>query len=598
MSLGVVHLRALLLTSLSVAACVPPEARRLQRAVEPALVATPSEGIHIVRTKSGGRALPVELGWVSVGLGYGAEGYSVGGFGVGGGGLGGRGRGGARVSIGARGGGVELAGDEGSSFDGGDRERSAFAWAEVALPYRLGPPARFEGRADASVGPVVETRGDLLSTFAVDVDTAAYSIARRTIASGRLPEPTMVRVEELVNYFRYDYEPPTEGRGLFSIAADGARSPANPGEHLLRIGLQARVVEDVDRLPANVVFLVDTSCSMTSGDKLPLAKASMMVALEHLAPHDHVAITTYAGGVSLVLPPTPARERARIAAAIAGLSNGGGTAMASGLELAYVQAAKLLGPDTITRIIVLSDGDANIGATKPEDMLATVASYVSEGVKLSTIGFGDGNYRDATMEQLANRGNGNYYYVDTMTQARRVFGRDLTKMLQDVAEDVKIQVELDPAAVRSYRLVGYENRAIADEDFRDDRVDAGEIGAGHQVTAIYALSLEPGARRGRLATVRVRAKRPLGRTAKEVAVHVPVGLVDRSFDAAPDDLRVAIAVMGAAELLRKSPHARGWSYGRVLELLARTTVAEDADRQELLALVEGARRLSPGSERR
>jgi Ca-activated chloride channel homolog len=448
----------------------------------------------------------------------------------------------------------------------------------------------FSGRERTFNAPT-RTEEDRLSTFAIDVDTAAYSIARRSLLANQMPNASLVRVEELINYFHYDYEPPTGERHPFSIQADGAQSPVDGSKYLLRVGLQARVVTEADRMPANLVFLVDTSCSMTSEDRLPLAKRSLKIAVTHLGPKDKVAITTYAGGVSLVLEPTSADQKEKIFRAIDQLEPGGGTAMESGLTLAYEQAARMLRSDTITRIIVCSDGDANIGATTPEAMLAQVKGYVGEGVTISTIGYGDGNYKDAMMEKIADNGNGNYYYVDSIRQAERVFGRDLTKMLQDVAQDVKIQVDFNPSAVREYRLVGYENRDIADADFRNDRVDAGEIGAGHQVTALYELALEPHPS-GSIAAIRVRAKAPRGTKAKESELAVPATMIARPFAGAPADLRFAAAVMGGSELLRQSPHAKGWTFGRVISIVADTDPSHDPDRAEFLSLMRKAMELS------
>lgn len=454
------------------------------------------------------------------------------------------------------------------------------------------PGGDFQGR-EAWTNPMTETAEDRQSTFAVDVDTAAYSIARRTLDSDQLPNASLVRVEEFLNYFKYNYEQPDSDGQLFSIEADGARSPVDASKLMLRVGIQAKPLSDRERLPANLVFLFDTSCSMTSGDKLELAKTSMKLAVDRLNERDQVAITTYAGGVQVVLPPTHGDDKARIKRAIDSLRPGGGTAMASGLELAYRQAAAMLRDNSVTRIIICSDGDANIGATTPEQMLKTVEGYVKEGVFISTIGFGDGNYKDATMEQIANKGNGNYYYVDSRRQAERVFSRDLTKMIQDVAQDVKIQVEFDPGLVKAYRLVGYENRDVADRDFRNDQVDAGEIGAGHQVTALYELVMhDEASSEGAVATVRVRAKQPRGTVAKELAFTVPVEIVRRPFERAPEDFRFATAVMGGAELLRRSPYAAGWTYARVMSIISDTHPSGDPDRAEFLSLMKKAAYLS------
>lgn len=448
----------------------------------------------------------------------------------------------------------------------------------------------FEGREDHRISSMRRTAQESTSTFAVDVDTAAYSIARRSLQSNRMPTPTLVRVEEFINFFRYDYDPPS--REAFSIQLDGARSPVDASKHFIRVGLQSKVVSDAERLPTNLVFLMDTSCSMTSGDKLALAKKSMEVALEHLGAKDQVAITTYAGGVSMILPPTRVTDqnRGKILRAMRSLQTSGGTAMASGITFAYQQAAQMLAPNTNTRIVVMSDGDANIGATSPDGILAQVKGYVSEGVRISTIGFGDGNYKDAMMEKIANAGNGNYFYVDSLAHADRVFGRDLTKMVQDVAQDVKIQVEFDAAAVRSWRLVGYENRHIANEDFRNDTVDAGEIGAGHQVTALYEVELEPQAR-GNLATVRVRSKVPGATRASEVERTLEVARVDRAFTLSSNTMKVAVASMATAELLRHSPWSDAWTFDRVASILE-DLPNRGRDETELLGLVKKAKSLS------
>ncbi len=406
-----------------------------------------------------------------------------------------------------------------------------------------------------------------------------------------MPTSSLVRVEEFINYFKYDYDPPSGPDNLFSIQADGSLSPVDGEKHLFRVGIQAKPVSAAERLPANIVFLVDTSCSMTSADRLPLAKKALRVAVGQLGENDRVAITTYAGGVSVVLPPTNASNKKIIDRAIDRLTNGGGTAMSSGMELAYKQAIQMVREGAITRVIVFSDGDANIGSTTHEQILKSIEGYVKEGVFMSTIGFGDGNYKDAMMEQLADKGNGNYYYVDSERMAERVFGRDFTKMIQDVAQDVKIQVEFDKESVSSYRLVGYENRDIADADFRNDKVDAGEIGAGHQVTALYELTLNA-QRSDHLATIRVRAKKPRGSAAKEVAFEVPVRVVDRPFTQAPEDMRFATAVMGGAELLRQSPYASGWSYARIISIISDTRPYDEPDRAEFLSLMKKAARLS------
>jgi Ca-activated chloride channel family protein len=293
-----------------------------------------------------------------------------------------------------------------------------------------------------------------------------------------------------------------------------------------------------------------------------------------------------------VLPATPASEAAAILSAIERLSASGSTAMADGLELAYREAAKGLGPDAISRVIVLSDGDANVGSTSHAEILDRLSGYVKEGVTLSAIGFGMGNYDDTMMEQLADRGNGNYTYIDDEEQALRVFREQVVGMLQVVAKDVKVQVEMIPETVAGYRLVGYENRAVADEQFRNDRVDGGEIGAGHTVTALYEVELTGAT--GPIARVRLRAKAANGEAARETEAILDRAALAARFEDASPDLRFATAVMGAAEILRQSPHARGWTLPQVRDI-ARTAIGDRAERGELVRLIERAIELSQAS---
>ncbi len=567
------------------------------------LLAPTSEGWQIVPKKPGGQAEPVYLGTVyatDLGAGQAAEGVTClddddptdgtygcnAGFGIGGAGGHGLGYGGGGTGIGA---GRRQAGETAKTAEvercEADQEvrYHPLAWAELQLPHRQGPAGKFRDRQDATISESTVTWKDELSTFAADVDTAAYSLARHALLQQQRPNPTLVRPEEMLNYFQYRYQPPRAPGALFALEADGAESPTESGTYLLRVGLQARAEEATVRVPANLVFLVDTSCSMTGPNRLDLAKEALAIAVDHLSSNDTVAITTYAGSVRLVLPPTPGDQKEAIKAALAELTSGGGTAMSDGLTLAYQQAAQMLRPGSLSRIIVCSDGDANIGATEPEALLKRIAAYKEAGVTLSTVGFGDGNYRDAMMERLANQGNGNYFYVDSRRQAERVFGRDLTKMVQEIARDVKLQLDLDTRAVANWRLVGYENRSIRDQDFRDDAVDAGEIGVGHQMTALYELTLHPQAH-GRLGTLRVRAKLPDGKDAKETALPLEVSLVRRPFHRAPDDLRFAAAVMGAAELWRNSPHAAQWSWNLVLSAAQGANRHQDPDRSEFIEL--------------
>ncbi|MFP2911322.1 vWA domain-containing protein [Pyxidicoccus sp. 3LFB2] len=449
------------------------------------------------------------------------------------------------------------------------------------------PPPSAEGYTDYGVNPFVTVEEDPLSTFAIDVDTASYTLARRKVLDGTLPPKEAVRVEEFLNYFRYTYPEPTAADGPLTVHLDAAPSPYTPGRHLLRVGVQGRRLSVSERKPAHLTFLVDVSGSMQSPDRLPLAKRALRMLVDNLRDGDTVALVTYAGNVRRVLPPTGMEHKATIHAAIDDLSAGGSTAMASGIDLAYQEAMKTLDGASLSRVIILSDGDANVGATNHQDILKSIRGHVKEGITLTTVGFGMGNYQDTMMEQLANQGNGNHYYVDSLLAARRIFQEQLGGTLEVIAQDVKLQVEFDPKQVERYRLVGYENRDIADRDFRNDRVDAGELGSGHTVTALYELQLKPGAGEG-LATVRVRAKRPRGESATERAYRFPAPALAPTFDKANADLRFATAVMGAAELLRRSPHADRWRFEQVRDIARAATPPGNAERAEFLALLEEA----------
>jgi Ca-activated chloride channel family protein len=443
------------------------------------------------------------------------------------------------------------------------------------------PAASGNTHAHSKPNPFTHTSEDRLSTFAVDVDTASYALFRRHVGMGGLPPPASIRIEEWVNAFRYRYPAPTEGD--FRVDLEGAPSPFTPGRHLLKVGLQGRTLTQGQRKPTHLVFLVDTSGSMNGPDRLGLAQRSMKLMLEGLNPQDTVALVTYAGSVRDVLPPTSASQQDVILRAIESLSAGGGTSMGSGLELAYRHAVKKVSPGAVSRVVVLSDGDANLGPNlTKEAMFASIQGYVQEGVTLSTIGFGMGNYRDDVMEQLANKGNGNSFYIDSEREARRVFQERLAGTLEVIAQDVKVQVEFDARAVRGYRLLGYENRAVADRDFRDDKVDAGEIGAGHTVTALYEVELTGEGQH--VATVRVRAKRPGGVEAAEQRFPFERQQLHPSLAAASADLRFATAVAGTADILRGAPQASDWSLATA-EALAEEAVEGLSDRAEFLGLL-------------
>jgi len=442
---------------------------------------------------------------------------------------------------------------------------------------------------DYGVNAWTETAEDNLSTFAVDVDTASYTIARRILSEGRLPPAASVRVEEFVNYFRYAYAPPAaDSETPFDVHLGASHSPFDERSHLVRVGVQGQALDDVIRKRAHLTFLVDVSGSMSSADKLGLAKKALSLLVDQLGEDDTVSLVTYAGNTRVVLEPTPADQRIRILAALEDLRSGGSTAMAGGIDLAYEQALSSFEEGAINRVIVISDGDANVGPSSHGEILESIQQYVDQGITLSTIGVGMGNYKDTTMEQLANKGNGNNYYFDSVDQAKRVFVEQLGGTLQVIAKDVKIQVEFDADAVGEYRLIGYENRDVADEDFRDDEVDAGEIGAGHSVTALYEVRLQDGVQPDQtVAGVRIRHKAPEGDTASENLWTLKAAALDATFDEADADMRFAVAVATFAEKLRESPHVRDVSLGQVAEI-ARGAIAQDEDREEFVGLVERA----------
>ncbi|MFT5586769.1 MAG: Ca-activated chloride channel family protein [Cognaticolwellia sp.] len=445
-----------------------------------------------------------------------------------------------------------------------------------------------EGYVNYGTNDMTLVEGDRFSTFAVDVDTASYAMARRKLNEGLLPDHASVRVEEFVNAMDYAYKAPAQGSDApFAVFMEAAPSPWEPSHHVMRVAVQG--MELTERPPVHLTFLVDTSGSMSQADKLPLAQEALMELVEGLGPQDTVALGTYAGSTQMILGPTSASQGSTINAAIAQLRSGGGTAMSNGMEMAYQMASESYVHGHENRVIVLSDGDANIGRTSHEEILRTVQHHAEEGITLTTVGFGMGNYQDAMMEQLANKGDGNYFYVDTAKEARKVFGEDLAGTLVTIAKDVKIQVEFNPDAVIGYRLLGYENRDIADKDFRNDRVDAGEIGSGHAVTALYDVVLRDGAEDMELATVRLRAKKPgPDSVAKEWATTFSPAHMHSEIGDASADLRLAVAVASFAELLRGSPYAAELRYSDVLKLAQGATLRGVAEHTELLSMIEKA----------
>lgn len=486
-------------------------------------------------------------GLASRGSGLGGGGKSQG---LGGIGTVGRGSGGGGYGHGS-GSGYGGLGGRGHGHGGHPEKSAATTSARPARPPVAGPLfAPIEDFQMLEDDSMTDPRVDPWSTFGADVDTASWSYTRRSLAEGHLPKDDRVRVEEFVNAFQYSYVHPTTD-APFAVDMEAAPDPLRPGHTVLRVGIQGANPE-AERPPARLTFLVDVSGSMRGDDRLGLAQDSLLWLVDHLGPEDSVALVTYAGASAVVLEPTPAWQRQTIRNAIRNLRSGGGTSMGEGMALAYSLADTSYVEGAENRVLVLSDGDANIGVSTPEELLDRVRAHAEGGITMSTLGFGMGNYRDDMMEQLANRGDGIYAYMDSREEARRVFGERLGGTLQTIAKDVKIQLQFDPDAVVAWRLVGYENRAIADEDFRNDQIDAGEIGADHQVTAIYDVVL-----RERLpvsqpvAKVRLRAKPPgPDRPAQEWNTSFPAGLVRPSWEVASRDLRAAWTLAQTADKLR------------------------------------------------
>jgi len=441
---------------------------------------------------------------------------------------------------------------------------------------------------DDGIHPPTDPSRDPMSTFAVDVDTGSYSLMRRTLRSGGIPHRSAIRAEEIINYFDYGYRGPDDGRP-FVAHIDAAPSPYRAGHHLVRVAVQAKRVSAAERKPVHLVYLVDTSGSMQSDDKLGLVQHSLRLLTETLRPDDTVALCTYAGTTRMVLPPTRAADKARIVAAVERLHANGSTAMQSGLQIAYDLAERTLVPGEVNRVVVLSDGDANVGATRHGPMTQSIRHYRRKGITLSTIGFGTGNYNDHMMERLADEGDGNYSYVDGKAQAKRTFVDQVDGLLEVVARDVKVQVDFDPNVIQSYRLIGYENRSVADDDFRDDRVDGGEIGSGHSVTALYDVVLKPVrlAHHGRpWLRVHIRHKKPTGsERATESVFAMADTAVAAAFDQAPENLQLAAVAAGLAEVLRGNPHASHWSLSQVIDV-ARRLDRGTGNQDELTELME------------
>ncbi len=456
--------------------------------------------------------------------------------------------------------------------------------------------------------PFLTVASQPLSTFSSDVDTASYANVRRFLHEGQLPPKDAVRLEELINYFHYDYPNPAPGDPL-SIATEVGPSPWNPSFKLVRIGLRAPEIDDAMVPPRNLVFLIDTSGSMDEPNKLPLLVQSMGLLVDRLRPQDRVAIVAYAGSVGTVLPPTAGTKKDAIRAALGALDAGGSTNGGAGIEAAYKLARETFVRGGINRVILCTDGDWNVGITDQGSLTRLIEGERDHGVFLTVLGFGMGNLKDSTMEKLADRGNGNYAYIDSLNEARKVLVKQAGATLFTVAKDVKLQVEFNPLRVAGYRLIGYEKRLLRNEDFNDDKKDAGDLGAGHTVTALY--EIVPAGQRvpaakvdglkyqtpraattesTELMTVKVRYKAPTGDVSKLMVRAVDDSAVAMSHTSS--DFRWAAAVAGYGMMLRDTPHRGALNWSQVRELAA-GAVGKDAEgyRAEFLKLVDEASRL-------
>lgn len=444
-----------------------------------------------------------------------------------------------------------------------------------------------------------------LSTFSIDVDTASYSNLRRFINSSQVPPKDAVRIEEMINYFSYNYPQP-DGEHPFSISTEISKAPWNKGNRLLLIGIQGKSLDYNNLKPCNLVFLIDSSGSMSDQNKLPLLKQSLKLLLGQLNNRDRIAIVTYAGSAGLVLQSTPASDKSKILAAFDSIQSGGSTAGGAGIELAYKVAKENLIKDGNNRVILCTDGDFNVGVSSTSEMVRMIEEKRKDDIYLTICGFGMGNYKDGRMEQISNAGNGNYFYIDTIKEAEKVFIKQMRANMFTIAKDVKIQIEFNPAKVKAYRLIGYENRIMAKEDFDNDKKDAGELGAGHTVTALYEIipagskekvdtagklkyqetTINTAAASGNeIMTLKMRYK-PVKSSVSKL-IEKAVFDTDTEFTKTTENFRFASAVAGFGMILRDSEFKKDFRTGDVIRI-AKTAKGQDEEgyRTEFINLVE------------
>ncbi len=481
---------------------------------------------------------------------------------------------------------------------------------------RYNPDFNTEGYAAVNENGYKNVRTNPLSTFSIDVDNASYSNIRRFINSGQLPPADAVRIEEMINYFKYDYPEP-RGEHPFSVSAELAVCPWNPKHQLLQVGLRGKSIDKTSLPPSNLVFLIDVSGSMNSPNKLPLLKSAFGLLVNELRPEDHVAIVVYAGAAGVVLESTPGNRKETIMRAIDDLEAGGSTAGGAGLRLAYREAEKYFVKGGNNRIILATDGDFNVGESSNGGMERLVEEQRELGVFITVLGFGMGNYKDDKMEIIADKGNGNYSYIDNLQEARKVLVREFGGTLFTIAKDVKFQIEFNPAKVSSYRLIGYENRLLNDEDFNDDTKDAGEMGSGHMVTALYEIvpagsgekipSVDPLKYQvshkntgdnysDEVLTIKVRYKKPDGITS--MLLEKPLKDFGEEIEDASENLRFAASVVEFGMILRESEF-KGSSTLENAAKLAGSARGEDEDgyRAEMIRLIKTVKDMSAIADR-
>jgi Ca-activated chloride channel family protein len=476
-----------------------------------------------------------------------------------------------------------------------------------------------EGYDHISENPFLTVSDNPLSTFSIDVDAASYSNVRRILKSGQLPQEGAVRIEEMINYFGYQYTQPA-GKDPFAVHTEVAVCPWNINHQLVLIGLQGRKIDASILRRGNFTFLVDVSGSMMSPDKLPLVQSSLRLLVDQLREEDKVAIVVYAGNAGLVLPPTSGDRKAEIKQAIDRLEAGGSTAGGAGIQLAYKVARENFDKEGNNRVILCTDGDFNVGQSSDDALEKMIENERKSGVYLTVLGYGTGNYQDAKMQKLADKGNGNHAYIDGISEAKKVLVNEFAGTMFTIANDVKLQVEFNPAKIKGYRLIGYENRMLAKEDFNNDKKDAGELGSGHTVTALYevvpqgvdvpgepaidplryqiplkAITAEQTKYSDELMTVKLRYKQP--GSEQSLLVSHPVKGVPVSIDRSSTNFRFATAVASFGMMLRNSEHKGDVSY-RSIRLLAQDALGDDREgyRKEFLELVDIAGRISKGKE--